>query len=63
MNSILVYMAGSFIDFAYTTDFFFEGLLRPLAEPAGRVLWWIGFVLVEWAFLYFLYRKRVFLRV
>ena len=63
MNSILVYMAGSFIDFAYTTDFFFEGLLRPLAEPAGRVLWWIGFMLVEWAFLYFLYRKRVFLRV
>ena len=63
MNSILVYMADRFIDIGYTTDFFFEGLLRPLGEPAGLVLWWIGFVLVEWAVLYFLYRKKVFLRV
>jgi predicted acyltransferase len=63
MNSILIYMAGRFIDFAYTTDFFFKGLLSPLGEPVQRVLWWTGFVLVEWAFLYFLYRKKTFLRV
>jgi len=62
MNSILIYMAGAFIDFAYTTDFFFSGLLSPFGD-AQRVLWWIGFVLVEWAFLYFLYKKKVFLRI
>ncbi|MCH7824244.1 MAG: DUF5009 domain-containing protein [Acidobacteria bacterium] len=62
MNSILIYMAGSFIDVAYTTNFFFEGLLSPFGA-GQRVLWWIGFVLVEWAFLYFLYRKKVFLRI
>ncbi len=37
--------------------------LSPLGDVGGRVLWWIGFVLVEWAFLYFLYRKRTFLRI
>ena len=63
MNSILIYMAGSFIDFAYTTNALFEGLLSPLDGPAQRMLWWTGFILVEWAFLYFLYRKRVFLRI
>ena len=63
MNSILIYMAGSFIDFAYTTNFFFEGLLSPIEGPAQRVLWWMGFVLVEWTFLYFLYRKKTFLRI
>ncbi len=63
MNSILIYMAGRAIDFAYTTDFFFEGLLSPLSGPGARLLWWIGFILIEWSFLYFLYRKKTFLRV
>jgi predicted acyltransferase len=63
MNSILIYMAGLVIDFAYTTDFFLKGALLPLDGPGGRLIWWIGFVLIEWAFLYFLYRKRVFLRI
>lgn len=62
MNSILIYMAGHFIDFSYTTDFFFEGFLSPFGA-AQRTLWWIGFILVEWAFLYFLYKKKVFLRI
>ncbi len=63
MNSILIYMAGGFIDFAYTTDALFKGLLSPLDGPAQRMLWWIGFILVEWAFLYYLYRKKIFLRI
>jgi predicted acyltransferase len=62
-NSILIYMAGRFIDFAYTTDFFFAGVLSPLHGELGRLLWWVGFLLVEWAFLYFFYRKKTFLRV
>ena len=48
--------------FAYTTDFFFEGFLTPFGA-AQQVLWWVGFILVEWAFLYFLYKKKVFLRI
>jgi predicted acyltransferase len=63
MNSILIYMAARFISFRYTTDFLFEGLLAPLDDPLRLLLWWTGFVAVKWAFLYFLYRQKVFLRV
>ena len=63
MNSILIYMAAHFIDFAYTTNFFLAGLLSPLDGPGGLVLWWIGLVLVKWGFLYFLYRQKMFVRI
>ncbi len=63
MNSITVYMAGSIIDFGYTTDFFFGGLPQHLTEPVRMVLWWSGFIAIECGCLYYLYRKRIFLRV
>ena len=63
MNSILIYMLGVFIDLSFTTDQLFGGLLSPLDQAAQRVLWWVGLVAVEWALLYFLYRKRTFLRI
>ena len=63
MNSILIYLAGRFVDFAYTTDFFFAGLLSPLPDAVALPLWWVGFVFIEWGVLYFLYTKKTFLRV
>lgn len=63
MNSITAYMAGALIDFGYTTNFFFGGLLQHVVEPARMVLWWICFIVIEWVCLYYLYRKKLFLRV
>jgi predicted acyltransferase len=63
MNSITIYMAARFIDFRYTTNYFFEGLLSPLGQQAAQVIWWMAFIGIEWLFLYFLFRKKVFLRV
>jgi predicted acyltransferase len=63
MNSILIYMSGQFIDFDYTTNAFFQWLGQLLGTPYNTVAFAICFVLVEWAFLYFMYRKKVFLRV
>jgi predicted acyltransferase len=63
MNSILVYMAGSIIDFAYTSDFFLLGIIQPLSESAREMVSWIGYVAVEWGFLYFLFRKKIFLKI
>ncbi|MEZ4697197.1 MAG: DUF5009 domain-containing protein [Rhodothermales bacterium] len=63
MNSITIYMAAHIINFSFTTDFFLKGLLAPLNHDLARMIWWAGFVMVEWFFLYFLYRKRVFLRI
>jgi predicted acyltransferase len=61
-NSILIYMADAFVDFEHTTHFFFDGALRNTGvyQP---LLWAMAVVFVKWILLYFLYRKRLFLRV
>ena len=63
MNSILIYMSGRFIDWGYTTEAIFGWLGQLTGEPLNHLVFAICYVLVEWAFLYFLYRKNVFLRV
>jgi predicted acyltransferase len=63
MNSILIYMSGEFINWQYTTNAFFKWLGQLIGDPFNAVALAICYVLVKWAFLYFMYRKRVFLRV
>jgi predicted acyltransferase len=61
-NSILIYMAQAFVDFKFTTNFFFGGALKytGVYQP---LLGATAFVFVEWMLLYLLYRKRIFLKV
>jgi predicted acyltransferase len=61
-NSILIYMAQAMVDFDHTTHFLFDGVLR-LTGEYRPLLWATAVVGVEWALLYVLYRKRIFLRV
>lgn len=61
-NSILIYMAQAFVDFEYTTEFFFGGALKH-AGAYQPLLGAIAFVFVEWLLLYLLYKKRIFLKV
>lgn len=63
MNSILIYMSGQFINWSYTTKAIFPWLFQWVGDPISTVMFAICYVLVEWAFLYFLYKKNVFLRV
>ncbi len=63
MNSILIYMSGKFIDWQYSTNGFFKWLGQWAGNPYNAVVMAICFVLVKWAFLYFMYKKKVFLRV
>jgi predicted acyltransferase len=63
MNSILIYMSGRFIDWEYSTNGFFQWLGQLTGDPFNVVVMAICFVLVKWAFLYFMYKKKVFLRV
>jgi len=63
MNSILIYMSGHFIKWSYTTDGFFHWLGQLIGDPYNAVALAICFVMVKWAFLYFMYKKKVFLRV
>jgi predicted acyltransferase len=63
MNSILIYMSGRFINWEYTTKGFFEWLGQLVGDPYNIVVMAICYVMVKWTFLYFMYRKNVFLRV
>jgi predicted acyltransferase len=63
VNSILIYVAGHFVDFGYTTDFFLGGALQHLSENASTVVFWLGFIAMEWLFLWMLYRRRIFLKI
>ncbi|MEO5889321.1 MAG: DUF5009 domain-containing protein [Ferruginibacter sp.] len=63
MNSILIYMSGRFINWQYTNNAFFQWLGQLVGEPFGAVLMAVCFIVIKWAFLYFMYRKKVFLRV
>ncbi len=64
LNPITIYFTnGRLIDYNAPVHFLFDGALRYVAEPWRPVLFGLGVIAVEWLFLYFLYRKRVFLRV
>lgn len=63
MNSILIYMSGHFINWEYTTNSFFKWLGQLIGNPFNAVALAVCYVAIKWAFLYFMYRKKVFLRV
>lgn len=63
MNSILIYMSGHFIDWKYTTNAFFEWLTQLAGTPFNLLVFACCYIAVKWYFLYFLYKKKVFLKV
>lgn len=63
MNSITIYMAQRIIGFWPVTGFFFKGLSGIVPESCSGLVMNIGYFTVCWLFLYFLYRKKCFLKV
>ncbi|MCC7400658.1 MAG: DUF5009 domain-containing protein [Chitinophagaceae bacterium] len=63
MNSILIYMSIRFIDWQYMTEGFFKWAGQWVGPPNGEYLLALLDTGLRWLFLYFLYKKRVFLRV
>jgi predicted acyltransferase len=63
MNSILIYMSGHFIKWEYTTIALFKWLGQLIGDPYNAVALVICYVGIKWLFLYFLYRKKVFISV
>lgn len=63
MNAILIYMSGKFINWRFTTNAFFQWLIDWVGVPYNAVVLALCMVLIKWIFLYFLYQKKIFLRV
>jgi predicted acyltransferase len=63
MNSILIYISGHFINWEYTTNGFFKWVGQLVGDPWNIVIMACLYVFTKWLFLYFMYKKKVFLRV
>ena len=61
-NSILIYMAPNFFDFDYTNESLFEGITMLAGEHRPLVLA-ITLLSLKLALLYYLYCKKIFLKV
>jgi predicted acyltransferase len=62
LNSITIYMGTRLIDFEHTSRILFGGLAAKTGDWEPFVLC-VSVVVVEWLFLWFLYKKQVFLKV
>lgn len=63
MNPITIYVGQRIINFDYTAEFFVKGCLKFMRDDSAAIVMAASVVFVKWLFLYFLYRKRIFLRV
>ncbi len=63
MNSILIYMSGQFISWGYTGKALFTIPAELVGPTLGILVVPAGIIAIKWAFLYFLYKKKIFLRV
>ena len=67
LNSITIYLAQQIVGFSHMNRFLFGGLAQWVGlyagDAASAVVLRTGYVACCWAFLYFLYRKNIFLKV
>ncbi len=63
MNPITIYLANRIINFDSAAKFVFGGFSQALPESWGTLIEGIGVTAIGWIFLYFLYKKKIFLKV
>lgn len=64
MNAITIYVAQRYFNFYHTRDFFAKGYANTIENPEAKMLLLTASLLgVQWLLLYFLYRKKIFIKV
>ena len=63
LNSITIYMAQKILPFDHVSKFFLGGLSKLCPDPVGKLILDLGYFGLSWLFLYFLYKKKIFLKV
>ena len=63
MNAITIYLLQRIVDYKKISHFFLGGVAAHLPPAAGELLLATGYFAACWLTLYFLYRKRTFLKV
>ena len=63
LNSITIYLAQAIINFTGISSYIFGGTIGLFPEAAHPLLSSIGYILICWGSLYFLYKNKIFLKV
>ena len=63
MNSITVYLLYRMVNLEYTGKFFLEGVANLFPEPWAKAILAGGAAALAWLAMYWLYRKKIFIRV
>jgi predicted acyltransferase len=64
MNSILIYMAAhGLVNFESASVFLFGGIINLFPDTWHNALLWTGVAFIQFALLYFLYKKKLFLKL
>lgn len=63
MNPITIYLAQRIINFDRASKFFFGGIIELFPETWAPFLNGMAITAIGWVFLYFLYKKKIFLKV
>lgn len=61
MNAITIYVIQAIFDFGIITDIFLHGFVGYLGAFKD-IFYMVCFIAVKWLFLYFLYKKKIFLK-
>ena len=63
VNSILIYISGTFIDWEYTTQGLFGWIGEWIDNPSSIVVMSVLYLGVKWGFLNALYKMKIFLKI
>ncbi len=63
MNSIFIYLFSRMGDPGRIGEFFVGWLANMMSESGGNIVLVIGRIAVSWSILYYMYKKKIFLRI
>jgi predicted acyltransferase len=63
LNSLVIYLAMSLFNLKYTASKLFKGLYMPINEEWHPVFVSIGTLIIAWSIVYFLYKRKVFIKI
>ncbi|NCU04061.1 MAG: DUF5009 domain-containing protein [Chitinophagaceae bacterium] len=63
-NSILIYMAAhGVVNFLSTSEFVFGGIIKQISPQWSETILWTGVAFIQFIALYFLYKRKLFLKL
>lgn len=62
MNSIFIYLLTRIIPMGTVTGYFLGWIIKPMGD-GGEIISVLGYITAEWLLLWFMYRKKIFIKV